>query len=142
MRSTVNYDPRLEHDRTVTTKDCCTAVASLANIASNTSLRHLWSIGETTPDVAVEVEVQTTPSLHDEATALIMSRKAVPEAVFQQKLTPELVTFIETETVQQTKSKLWHDLHRGRITSSLFGSVYHATSSPSLINRIVDNRLI
>ena len=59
--------PPRERDRTITTEDCCTAVASRANVTGNTCLWHLWGIGETTPDVAKEVEMQTTPSLYDES---------------------------------------------------------------------------
>jgi len=121
---------------------CQSAVASLASVSRNTCMRHLWGSPDPVPDFVVEVEVATTLSVQDQTAGLIMTRKSVPSAVLEQRLTSELVAFIEKETVLQTKSTLWHDMHRGRITSSLFGNVYRAVNSPSLVNRILDNKSV
>lgn len=49
----------------------------------------------------------------------------------------DLSAYIEEQTRGQRESTLWKDLHKGRITSSLFGDVLHAGPNPaSLIQRI------
>jgi len=75
------------------------------------------------PDFAVEVTVMTSPSLHDEALGLILNRHAVTEQQLEQEVDASLIKFIEAATTHQSNSKMWNDLHKERITSSLFGNV-------------------
>ena len=57
-------------------------------------------------------------------------------------LTPideEFSAYIEEQTRDQRNNQLWKDLHRGRITSSIFGDVLKSGDIPtSLINRIIN----
>jgi hypothetical protein len=58
-----------------------------------------------------------------------------------QPISAELVKFIERSTKDQTASGLWNKLHEYRITSSIFGDVYHSTEKcASLKRRIVEHR--
>lgn len=51
----------------------------------------------------------------------------------------DMVQFIELATRGQRLCPVWHDLHRGRITSSLFGQVLKAGRNPnSLVKHIIE----
>lgn len=51
---------------------------------------------------------------------------------------PTLSQYIEEKTRGQRESVLWQDLHKGRITSSVFGDILRAGGKPlSLIDRIM-----
>ena len=51
----------------------------------------------------------------------------------------ELVSFIELSTRQQRNCPMWKALHKGRITSSIFGQVLKAGSNPaSLVHQIIN----
>jgi hypothetical protein len=53
-------------------------------------------------------------------------------------ISEELVNYIQTYTRGQRLSKMWKDLHIGRLTSSIFGDVLSAGDNPkSLVKRIV-----
>lgn len=50
-----------------------------------------------------------------------------------------LSSYIEEKTRGQRACSLWRDLHKGRITSSLFGAVLSSGTNPvSLVNQIVN----
>ena len=54
-------------------------------------------------------------------------------------ISEELVNYIEKYTRGQRLSKMWKDLHIGRLTSSIFGDVLSAGDNPkSLVKRIVE----
>lgn len=141
-RTALQFDPRVELDRHTTTEQCDAAVKSLLREASNTCIGYLWGVGPSVPDFTVEVEVNTSPGIAEATACLILSRNSVPVDVLNKQLDGDTVSYIEKQTVGQTSSTLWHNLHRGRITSSVFGSVYKAVESSSLVNRIIDNRLL
>ena len=80
--------------------------------------------------------------MHERAMALVLRENCMAVEELEQQLDVELVQFINKETTKQANSKLWIDLHKGRLTSSVFGNVYRAKNSPSLVNRIVENRYV
>ena len=136
----LEFDPRHPADRHTDAACCLEAVKQLTELCPDTSVRHLWGVSPQPPDFAVEVTVTTTPSLHDRALGLILNRHGVTEQQLEQEVDVSVTKFIEAATTHQSNSKLWHDLHKGRITSSLFGNVYRARNSPSLVKRILENR--
>jgi hypothetical protein len=64
----------------------------------------------------------------------------VTNDILTKKLDNSLIDFIHDQTTTQHKSQLWQNLHRGRITSSQFGEVLHAKTSPSLTQKILQAR--
>jgi len=52
----------------------------------------------------------------------------------------DLVQYVEAQTRGQRDCNVWKGLHKGRITSSLFGAVLKAGQSPSqsLIKQIIE----
>ena len=71
---------------------------------------------------------------------LVLRPTAVPAALLQQALQPNVIEFIEKETREQSSSNLLKYLHKGRIISSLFGEVFKAKQPKSLIEKILNNR--
>lgn len=114
----------------------------LTQISSETCLQHLWRVTSAPPDYIQEVSVETSASMHERAMALVLRENCMAVEELEQQLDVELVQFINKETTKQANSKLWIDLHKGRLTSSVFGNVYRAKNSPSLVNRIVENRYV
>ena len=60
-----------------------------------------------------------------------MSAQSIPTTV---------AVHIESITQEQSKSSLWHQLHNGRITSSVLGDIIHrrkSTAPDNLIKRIM-----
>lgn len=50
-----------------------------------------------------------------------------------------LSSYIEEKTRGQRACSVWRDLHRGRITSSLFGAILSSGTNPvSLVNQIIN----
>jgi len=136
----ITFDPRHSADCLPNAASCLAAVTRLTEICPDTSLRHLWGVSPQPTDYAVEVCVETSLSFHETLSTLILTRHSVTEEQLTLQLDNELINSITEATVEQVNSKLWHDLHKGRITSSLFGNVYRARNSPTLVNRILDNR--
>jgi len=137
----MDFDPRLPADRDVTAGDCYKHVAALTALCPDTSMRHLWGISPVPPDFVAEVEVETSVGIEQRVAELILCRKSVPAQLLCKPLEPDVAMYIEQETRGQADCSLWHDLHKGRITSSNFGAVYRAKKSPSLAGKILDNRL-
>ena len=51
----------------------------------------------------------------------------------------ELVAYIENHTKGQRNNREWLELHKGRITSSIFGDVLHSRDKPlSLVKNIIE----
>ncbi|XP_069106379.1 uncharacterized protein [Argopecten irradians] len=76
----------------------------------------------------------------DHYTNMMMELKAVfPKSVhLLAPIDPSLSQYIEEKTRGQRESVLWQDLHKGRITSSVFGDILRAGGKPlSLIDRIM-----
>ena len=86
------------------------------------------------PDFIYEVKVASNPSLEDQVTNLIHMTDSVPENKYLNgPIYHVLVTFIEELTQLQDKCTLLHELHIGRLTSSIFGQILHTKNSPSLL---------
>ena len=139
-RQTLRFDPRVPSQREYQSHRTIAAVRSLNLIAPANSLQHLWGFSADPPSAEIEIEVVTEPSLHDLAWGLVLRPTAVPAALLQQALQPNVIEFIEKETREQSSSNLWKCLHEGRITSSLFGEVFKAKQPKSLIEKILNNR--
>ncbi|XP_062602321.1 uncharacterized protein LOC134264039, partial [Saccostrea cucullata] len=99
-------------------------------------LTHLWNIPDDVPDVAEEVTISTEVDPRTlEMEKLVFKHGNVPPLTIEN----DLVQFIEFSTRGQRLCPVWLDLHRGRITSSIFGQVLRAGSSPnSLINNTIE----
>ena len=141
-RRMLRFDPRLPNHRFIAPASIHEAVKSLNSVVPFNSIMHLWGIGPEPPQVVQEIEVTTTLSLHDSALALVFSAASVTEHTLQNPLTPQLAAFIEDETKLQSQSLLWQLLHKGRLTSSLFGEIYKSKQPTSLIDRILNNRSV
>lgn len=134
------FDPRHVSDRDHQLDRCQTAVRQLNDISANNCLRHLWGIHPQPPDFVMEVSVETSESLHDQVRSLIIGEAGMSEYDIGRIIDSDMVEFIDRETTLQSDCQLWKDLHRGRITSSIFGTVLKAKNSPSLVKRIVENQ--
>lgn len=138
----LQFDPRDKGHRQVTVSDSVTAVQKLNDVLPENCLQHLWGISPLPPAASHEVEVITSPSLHDLANDIVFHKGSMHIGDLQNAISQELVTFIESETGQQSDSTLWHALHFGRLTSSLFGEIYKAKKPNSLINRLLSSKLV
>lgn len=99
-------------------------------------ISHLWTIPDDTPDVVMEEEVRTLEDPMETAMkGLILSAENLPMPV---SIDDSLSLFIEQRTRGQRKCQIWQELHKGRVTSSLFGAVLTSGPSPtSLIKQVI-----
>ena len=67
-------------------------------------------------------------------------QELVTQHMSAQSIPTTVAAHIESITREQSKSSLWHQLHNGRITSSIFGDIIHRRESrapDNLIKRII-----
>jgi len=90
-----------------------------------------------------------TQNLHDQNFAQMFHDKLMAECenVFHSNIavTKEEAGYLEQSTVLQSESLLWFEHHKGRITVSHVGSVFHTSLdslSSSMISRILQQRPI
>ena len=140
QRKLQSFDPRNTADREPDIASNKEAIKQLTELCPHTCIRHLWGVSPQPPDFLTEVTVETSPDLQTILSSLLLQRHCTTQEQLELQLDHSVIEFIEAATTQQANSSLWQDLHKGRITSSLFGSVLRAKNSPSLVNRILDNR--
>lgn len=102
----------------------------------------VWDISHPVPNFVTEEEVVTSLSPQQKVAHLILSVKSMSADILDQSLDEETLQFIEQSTIQQAECSLWHDLRKGRLTSSNFGSIYKAINAPSLVKLILENRQV
>ncbi|CAG2188608.1 unnamed protein product [Mytilus edulis] len=131
-----SFDPRHTADRTVNLDLTLQHLMELKNVFPNTGMSHLWNIPESTPDVHQEVEMDTwVDPMERKMKEMLYTENNLPPPSIER----ELVDYIESNTRLQRGSTVWRDLHKGRITSSIFGDVMAAGRSPnSLIRQITE----
>ncbi|CAG2256518.1 unnamed protein product [Mytilus edulis] len=131
-----SFDPRHTADRTVNLDLTLQQLMELKNDFPNTGMSHLWNIPESTPDVHQEVEMDTwVDPMERKMKEMLYTENNLPPPSIER----ELVDYIERNTRLQRGSTVWRDLHKGRITSSIFGDVIAAGRSPnSLIRQITE----
>jgi len=139
-RRMINFDPRLPQDRAENADQCYSHVTALTALCPETGLRHLWGISPVPPEFTAQVEVTTSLSIEQKVAKLILCRNSVSADVLNMTLDHDIVEQINEQTKGQAKCSLWHDLRKGRLTSSNFGAIYHSVKSPSLARKILDNR--
>ena len=134
----LDFDPRSRTDKCLNQQSLRSSIQLLTNAVPETCYRLMWGVNPTPPDFIYEVEVASNPSLEDQVTKLIHKTDSVPDDKYLNgPIDHELVTFIEELTQLQDKCTLWHELHIGRLTSSIFGQILHTKNSPSLLQSIL-----
>lgn len=132
----MNFDPRHPEERTFNQVNALKQLQTLKSLFPKTGMSHLWTIPDDTPDVVREEEVTTLEDPMDTAMkGLVLSAENLPMPV---SIDDSLSLFIEQRTRGQRKCQIWKELHKGRITSSLFGAVLTSRPSPtSLIKQVI-----
>ncbi|KAK3099741.1 hypothetical protein FSP39_008877 [Pinctada imbricata] len=115
--SSSSFDPRHPDDR------------------GHDSIAHLWDIEDEVPEAVSEVIIDEDEGPSKEIERYIYSKgRVVPLTI-----STNLVKEIEMHSRGKRLSPLWHDLHKGRITSSSFRKVLRAGHSPnSLVRNIIE----
>ncbi|XP_061168089.1 uncharacterized protein LOC133176992 [Saccostrea echinata] len=132
----IDFDPRHPDQREFQLAHSIEQLKILKEIFPKTGMCHLWMIPDETPEVVKEVEVQTSEDPMEMAMkALILSKENLPMAI---SIDENLSLFIEERTQGQRCCPIWRELHKGRITSSLFGAVLGSGANPnSLVDQII-----
>nr|XP_034333490.1 uncharacterized protein LOC117680630 [Crassostrea gigas] len=135
-RKQINFDPRHPEERAFNQMNALKQLQTLKSLFPKTGMSHLWTIPDDTPDVVMEEEVRTLEDPMETAMkGLILSAENLPMPV---SIDDSLSLFIEQRTRSQRKCQIWKELHKGRITSSLFGAVLASGPSPtSLIKQVI-----
>lgn len=133
----LDFDPRHPTQRTFNICHSLEQLKLLKSIFPNTGMGHLWNIPDESPEFESEVEVESAEDPREKAMkALILSDENLPMTI---SINESLSSYIEEKTRGQRACSLWRDLHKGRITSSLFGAVLSSGTNPvSLVNQIVN----
>ncbi len=136
----LDFDPRAVGDRSINEAVLKENVKQLANMVPDTCLRLMWGVHPPPPNFDNEVEIESKPSLEQQAQRLVMQAGLVSLELLLGPLDSELVEFIDEFTHEQDKCTLWHELHIGRLTSSNFGQIFRTKNSPSLLQSIVHRK--
>ncbi len=136
----LDFDSRATEDRSCDVATLRAQVQQLTATVPDTCLRLLWGVHPTPPDFIAEVEVVCNQTLDQQAQAQVYQVGLVPADLLTQKLDSTLIQFIDELTQQQDKCSLWHELHVGRLTSSIFGQVFKTKNSPSLLRSILNRK--
>lgn len=129
--SSIQFDPRHPEDRSFDLQHTLNELKELKKVFPNTGLAH-----DDVPEAAEEVTIcQEVDPRKKEMEKLVFGHGNVPPLTIDK----DMVQFIELATRGQSLCPVWHDLHRGRITSSLFGQVFKAGRNPnSLVKHIIE----
>lgn len=97
----------------------------------------MWNIPDDAPQAENEIVLETYEDPLDTASkALIFSKENLPIPI---SIEESLSNHVEERTRGQRMCSLWRELHKGRITSSIFGSVLSAGPNPrSLVDQILN----
>ncbi|KAK3087887.1 hypothetical protein FSP39_012065 [Pinctada imbricata] len=133
--SSSTFDPRHPDDRGHDSGYLFRQLKELKKCFPDTGIAHLWDIEDEVPEAVSEVIIDEDEGPSKEIERYIYSKgRVVPLTI-----STNLVKEIEMHTRGQRLSPLWHDLHKGRITSSSFGKVLRAGHSPnSLVKNIIE----
>ncbi|KAK3098503.1 hypothetical protein FSP39_020126 [Pinctada imbricata] len=133
--SSSTFDPRHPDDRGHDSGYLFRQLKELKKCFPDTGIAHLWDIEDEVPEAVSEVIIDEDEGPSKEIERYIYSNgRVVPLTI-----STNLVKEIEMHTRGQRLSPLWHDLHKGRITSSSFGKVLRAGHSPnSIVRNIIE----
>ncbi|XP_069125296.1 uncharacterized protein [Argopecten irradians] len=134
--TSLKFDPRHPGDRDIDGQYISNQLQELRKIFPSTGLTHLWNIPDDVPEFTEEVSISCEADpCQKEMESLVIT----PGTVFSLTIDDEVVKFIEQSTRGQRSCQMWIDLHKGRITSSIFGKVLKAGNNPnSLIKQIIE----
>lgn len=133
----LNFDPRHSSQRIPDAGHYLQKMMELKTVFPNTGMSHLAIIPDPAPPYESEQVVCTSDNPLEEKIADMIYEPNTSTAHLLEGIDQDLSAYIEEQTRGQRESTLWKDLHKGRITSSLFGDVLHAGPNPaSLIQRI------
>ena len=136
----LQFEPSLPQDRSISMDQCRSRISALTAIFPETGVRAVWDFCTPVPDYILGVDIRTSLSDEQKVVSLILSRKSVSPEILDAVLEDDLVEYINTVTTKQAGCSLWHQLRRGRVTSSNFGAIHKSINSPSLTRLILDNR--
>lgn len=137
-KRTIMFDPRNSCDREPDYTKTIQHLQGLKQLNPNCGIIHLWdAIPDNALDHVTECEVTTTVDpLQAKMEKLLYTPSNIPPISIED----DLVQYVEAQPRGQRDCNIWKDLHKGRITSSLFGAVLKAGQSPSqsLIKQIIE----
>lgn len=136
----LDFDPRARNQQHYNETEILTQVVQLAAAVPDSGLQLLWGVHPKPPDFVLEVEVENTPAMDEQVRGQIYLVGQVSVDALTQSISSELIAHIDSVTSHQHNSKLWHDLHIGRLTSSNFGQIFRTKNSPSLLSSILHRR--
>ena len=144
-----SFDPRAPNDRSLDQARVDQLLEDVKSVFPESGLFHFWEDNPKTVKRRKFEDDGATDNLEQMVQKLILKSRSIPladESNFnrEQKYAlfvagGDLLQRVEELTRQQTASQLWHDLHKGRLTSSRFGEVLHrrkSTCPDNLVTRI------
>ncbi|XP_061169165.1 uncharacterized protein LOC133178487 [Saccostrea echinata] len=134
IKKTIQFDPRHPDHRDTD----LSALQALRDVFPNTGMACIWDIPERTPTPVSEVTVTSYVNPLETDLQKLVDLSESLHANILQPISEELSSFVEMRTRSQRNSPEWISLHKGRLTSSIFGDIIRAGEHPrSLISGIL-----